>query len=157
MPLDTAQAAARAAEHDLERGEPLLAYNTVQSGLLQWPEHVRLRQLQALALARSGDIARANKILDGLVGEGVEDAETLGLLARTHKDLALLATDAPRRKSHLQAGFDLYDQAYRAAAANDAAAAWYTGINAATMAVLLGDLDRARGSSNTTAPSADAR
>ncbi len=143
--LDSANAAVRAAEHDLERGEPLLAYNTVQSGLQQWPEHIRLRQLQALALARSGDIARANRILDGLVGEGVDDAETLGLLARTHKDLALRATDAPRRRSHLQAGFALYNQAYRAAAANDAAAAWYTGINAATMAVLLGDLEGARG------------
>ena len=142
--LDSADAAVRAAEHDLERGEPLLAYNTAQSGLQQWPEHVRLRQLQALALARSGDIPRANKILDTLAREGAGDAETLGLLARTHKDLALAATDARSRISHLEAGLRLYDQAYRDASGKDAAAAWYTGINAATMAVLLGDLDRAR-------------
>ena len=142
--MDSANAAVRAAEHDLERGEPLLAYNTAQSGLQQWPEDVRLRQLQALALARSGDIPRANKILDTLVREGAGDAETLGLLARTHKDLALAATDARLRTPHLEAGFRLYDQAYRDASGKDAAAAWYTGINAATMAVLLGDLDRAR-------------
>ena len=32
-------------ERLLHRGEPLLAYNTAQTGLEHWPEHVRLAQL----------------------------------------------------------------------------------------------------------------
>ena len=144
MPHDTAEAATADAGLHLERGEPLLAYNAAQTGLQKWPDHARLRQLQALALARSGDIERANTILDKLAGEGMHDAETLGMLARTHKDLALTATGAARRAAHLEAGFRLYERAYRSARSEDAAAASYTGINAATMAVLMGDLDRAR-------------
>jgi len=142
---ESEERAVRAAERLLDRGEPLLAYNEVQTGLQQWPEHARLRQLQALALARSGDIERANRILAKLSDEGVSDAETLGLLARTHKDLALRASDTTKRASHLEAGFRLYEQAYDTARNADAAAdAYYTGINAATMAVLMGDLERAR-------------
>lgn len=142
---DTADAVAAAAEGHLKRGEPLLAYNDVQQGLQQWPEDARLRQLQALALARSGDIARANGILEALARSGAADPETLGMLARTHKDLAMLSADAAARASHLTAGFALYEKAYeRAREEGDAEAAWYTGINAATMAVLSADLERAR-------------
>src|SRR5512135_3073957 len=75
------------AERFLRAGEPLLAYNAVQLGLEKWPTYLRLRQLQSLALARSGAVARANHGLRQLREEGHVDAETLGLLARTHKDL----------------------------------------------------------------------
>jgi hypothetical protein len=144
-PEDTEQSAIALAERSLDRGEPLLAYNAAQAGLQHRPASVRLRQLQALALARSGDVERANQILGALAAEGRDDAETLGMLARTHKDLALGTTDAARRAVHLEAGFALYDRAFESARASNAAAdAIYTGVNAATMAVLLGDLGRAR-------------
>ena len=141
----TADAAVEAADQHLKKGEPLLAYNAVQEALQRWPEHARLRQLQALALARSGDIQRANSVLESLAQAGFEDAETLGLLARTHKDLGLAALDEAPRAHHLAAGFALYERAYdraRREGADDAA--WYTGINAATMAVLRGELATAR-------------
>ena len=142
---ETADAIVAAAEQHLERGEPLLAYNDVQAGMLRWPEHARLRQLQALALARSGDVQRANGILEALVRDGVEDSETLGMLARTHKDLALNTAEPTLRASHLEAGFGLYQRAYESARRDKAIdAAWYTGINAATMALLRGDLARSR-------------
>ena len=51
--LDDAVAACR---RELERGEPLSAYNEAQAALARWPGNARLRQLQALALARSGDV-----------------------------------------------------------------------------------------------------
>ncbi|MGD9407324.1 MAG: hypothetical protein PVG05_04460, partial [Gammaproteobacteria bacterium] len=54
------------AEHFLHAGEPLLAYNEIQQGLETWPESVRLRQLQGLALARSGAMRRANIVLQSL-------------------------------------------------------------------------------------------
>jgi adenylate cyclase len=86
------------AERFLRSGEPLLAYNAVQEGLEKWPTDLRLRQLQSLALARSGAVARANEGLQKLRQEGHVEAETLGLLARTHKDLAASAGDAEGRR-----------------------------------------------------------
>jgi tetratricopeptide (TPR) repeat protein len=139
-------AAVGLAEESLHRGEPVLAYNAAQSGLSQWPGHVRLRQLQGLALARSGDVESANRLLAQLAEEGHGDAETLGMLARTHKDLALAAKSDAMREQHLAAGFRLYARAFEDARRDGSDAdAYYAGINAATMAVLRGKLERARG------------
>jgi hypothetical protein len=140
-----APAATALAEGQLRRGEPLLAYNAAQAGLQRWPDHVRLRQLQALALARSGDVERANQLLAELADEGHGDAETLGMLARTHKDLALAAKDETERNRHLNAGFRLYARAFENARRDGSDAdAYYAGINAATMATLRGERERAR-------------
>jgi len=142
--MDHPEAYVEVADRHLRQGEPLSAYNALQPGLERWPGHTRLRQLQALALARSGDVERANALLDALAREGTDDAETLGMLARTHKDLALRAADS-QRVPHLQSAFDLYDRAYQAARGRgEREAAGYTGINAAAMAALSGDLSRAR-------------
>ena len=133
------------AERLLRQGEPLLAYNVADTGLQRWPGLLRLRQLLALALARSGDLERANRILADLVRSGMDDAETLGVLARTHKDLGMRAADPARRAAHLESAYRLYRQAYASSRQLGAAAdAYYTGINAATVAVLRGELDEAR-------------
>ena len=95
-------------DRHLRQGEPLLAYNAVQEGLALWPQNLRLRQLKGLATARSGDTERANKLLRELADAGHADAETLGILARTHKDLALRASDAAGRGKHLAAAFGIY-------------------------------------------------
>ena len=134
------------AERLLGQGEPLLAYNATDRGLQRWPGQVRLSQLQALALARSGDLERASAILTTLTQSGVDDAETLGVLARTHKDLGMRAGDPGQRAAHLESAFMLYRRAYAASVALGASAsAYYTGINAATVAVLRGEIDEARG------------
>jgi hypothetical protein len=133
------------AERLLGQGEPLLAYNAIDRGLQRWPGQVRLSQLQALALARSGDLERASAILTTLTQSGIDDAETLGVLARTHKDLGMRAADPAQRATHLESAFMLYRQAYAASVALGASAsAYYTGINAATVAVLRGQIDEAR-------------
>ncbi len=143
--FETPDLAVSCAESYLHLGEPVLAYNAAQSGLERWPEHVRLRQLQGLALARSGDVERASELLGRLAAEGRGDVETLGMLARTHKDQALTAKDGTRRRHHLQEAFRLYRQAFDNARRADAAGgAYYAGINAAALAVLRGDLQRAR-------------
>jgi tetratricopeptide (TPR) repeat protein len=143
--MTTAENAVSLAEAHLEKGEPLLAYNVAQGALEEAPAHRRLRQLQALALARSGDVERANSILDALAREGLEDSETLGLLARTHKDLALREADPLERAAHLEACFRIYEHGYRNARRDgDDDAAWYTGINAATVAVLRREVETAR-------------
>jgi class 3 adenylate cyclase len=141
----SAEAACGDAERLLQQGEPLLAYNVLQEALRVWPEHPRLRQLQGLSLSRSGDLEQANRVLADLVSEGRGDAETLGMLARTHKELALLEEDAYSRKSHLIAAYALYHEAYVASQAAGATAdAYHAGINAATVAVLRADLAAAR-------------
>ena len=120
-------------------GEPLLAYNALEIALEVHPNDLRLRQLKGLALARSGALQRANELLAGLRKEGHDDGETLGLLARTHKDLALLVEDASERETHLAAAFEIYSMGYRQSQRRAAIAdAYYTGINAATMALLSG-------------------
>ena len=140
-----AQSAVSEAEKLLRMGEPLLAYNTVQQALADRPGECRLRQLKGLALARSGALRRANEELVSLRDEGCIDGETLGLLARTHKDLGLAATDSATRERHLAAAFEIYATGYRQSDRCGAIAeAYYTGINAATMAFLRGHIERAR-------------
>ena len=134
-----------AVEQWLRQGEPLLAYNVVQTSLHVWPENLRLRQLAGLAIARSGDVERANRLLRELAAEGIADSETLGMLARTHKDLALATDDAACRALHLASAFRIYHQAYESACVNGAGSdARYTGINAAAIAVLQGEVATAR-------------
>ncbi len=135
-----------AAEKFLHMGEPLLAYNELQQALEEDPGNFRLRQLKGLALARSGALRRANDVLTALREEGCTDAETMGPLARTHKDLALSATDTVSREQHLVAAFEIYQQAYRDAVSRDLVdEAYYTGINAATIELLRHHVERARG------------
>ena len=89
------------AEKLLAMGEPLLAYNVLETALSDCPTNLRLRQLKGLSLARSGALERANVVLSELRHEGHNDGETLGLLARTHKDLGINSRDERRRRHHL--------------------------------------------------------
>lgn len=135
LPLEAHQ---KLGECVLRRGAPLVAYDVFAEGLARWPADVRLRQLMALALARSGATQRANDILTALAAEGHSDEETLGILARTHKDLAEQASDETERKRQLRLACEGYERAYRATRG------YWTGINAATMATLLGDREKGR-------------
>jgi class 3 adenylate cyclase/tetratricopeptide (TPR) repeat protein len=121
----------------LKMGEPLFAYDVLREGLNLWPADVRLRQLQALALARSGVTRRANDILIQLHDEGHSDEETLGVLARTYKDLWTQSTDEQERLEQLQLAYRFYNEAH------ERSSGYYSGINAATMALLLGRRERA--------------
>ena len=46
-------------QHLLDLGEPLMVYDIITEGPKSWPQNGRLRQLQALALLRSGAIQQA--------------------------------------------------------------------------------------------------
>ena len=129
--------AAKVAEERLHEGEPLIAYDTATEALKRSPADVRLRQLQGLALARSGASQRAIEILKQLHQEGQTDEETLGMLGRAHKDLAANAADASEREIHLRESASTYAQAYAQSGG------YWTGINAATMSLLTGDADTA--------------
>ena len=61
------------------------------------------------------------------------DEETLGMFARTEKDLALRASSSEQRDSHLRRCTAAYADAYRLTGG------YWTGINAATLALISGD------------------
>jgi Adenylate cyclase, family 3 (some proteins contain HAMP domain) len=124
-------------ERVLAHGEPLLAYDVVTAGLAAWPKDTRLRQLQGLALARSGATERASAILEELRKEGQSAEETLGMLARTYKDLAAGASSAAQRTKFLRRAAEIYGEAYRKSGG------YWTGINAATTSLLIGQKNRA--------------
>lgn len=121
----------------LKSGAALVAYDTFAEGLRQFPNDTRLRQQLALSLARTGASRRANGILQDLVREGHRDEETLGLLARTHKDLAAGDGNPRERREHLQRAYERYRDAY------ELTGGYWSGINAATMALLLDDRESA--------------
>ena len=123
----------------LKLGEPLLAYDVLTEGLRNKPTDVELRQMLALALARSGATQRANSILTLLRDEGHRDEETLGILARTHKDLWMLAPTKAEATRQLKLAHKFYHEAY------ELNRGYYSGINAATLALLIGKEDEAKG------------
>ena len=125
-------------ERVLAQGEPLLAYDVVSAGLEIWPRDVRLRQLQGLALSRSGATERANTVLENLRREEETGEETLGMLGRTYKDLAATAATRKQRNEFLKRAAETYTQAY------EATDGYWTGINAATMNLLIGETERAQ-------------
>jgi class 3 adenylate cyclase len=120
----------------LQIGEPLFAYDVAAEGVRKFPKNAELRQLLALALARSGAPGSANTLLTELYAEGHRDEETVGLLARTHKDLAREAGGS-REAQHLRKAFDFYAEAYHTTGG------YWSGLNAATLALLLGERERA--------------
>jgi len=124
-------------ERILAQGEPLLAYDVISAGLTTWPKDIRLRQLQGLALARSGATERANAILEDLRREVQTSEETLGMLGRTYKDLARTAASPDARIQYLKRAAETYGEAYRMSVG------YWSGINAATMNLLIGEKDRA--------------
>jgi class 3 adenylate cyclase/tetratricopeptide (TPR) repeat protein len=125
------------AQHVMRLGEPLLAYDIVAEGLKLWPAETRLRQLMALALLRSGAVQQALELLQKLVDEENRDEETLGLLARAHKDCANRATDPEDAARQWKLAYELYASAY------DRTRGYWSGINAATIARYLNDKEQA--------------
>jgi class 3 adenylate cyclase/tetratricopeptide (TPR) repeat protein len=135
LPLDEYQ---RLAEGMLDLQEPLLAFDIASEGLKNWPTNVRLRQLRALALARRGSPEEAERILSALVDEGHLDHETLGMRARVLKDYGLRASSPAERERLLRMARDSYQDAWRSPAE------YWTGINAATLSLLLGETEHAK-------------
>jgi class 3 adenylate cyclase len=127
LALDTYRSLGKAAN---DNGEALLAYDVSREGLATWTGDKELRQVMALALARMGSTELARDLLIQIRDEGHNDAETVGLLARTYKDLWLRSGSTQDLKAafnEYSKGFDLPGKPY------------WMGINAATLAFALKD------------------
>ena len=114
-------------------GQVMFAHDVLQEGLRYFPDHIRLTQLFALALIKCGFIGRAKELLIDLVEKGHKDEETLGILGRVYKDMWLLSGGNLENSAFLQQSRDLYLEAFRRNRG------YYSGINAASMSLMLGD------------------
>ena len=119
----------------LSAGEFLAAYDAAREAIEAHPEDDWLQQRMALALAQMGSSTRAQAILNSLAAKDPANRETLSILGRTYKDqwCADPADDRYLRKS-----FDCYNRAFEIQPAES-----YPGINAATIAFLLKETDKA--------------
>jgi tetratricopeptide (TPR) repeat protein len=140
LPWDTSSATACKAAEGLTRlGRDDEAIRMLERVTERFPRAVRPKQLRALALARKGDYATAQDIVGELYARGERDPETLGIYARTWMD-RYYATQ-PRNITFIKRSRDLYLEAFNLATDDS-----YTGINAASKSVLVGereDLERA--------------
>lgn len=99
-----------------------------------FPRSIRPQQLKGLALAREGNWRSAHQLLGELAALGERDPETLGILARTWRDRYAQSGDL----LHLGKARNLYAEAFTSTPSD-----YYTGINAASNSLLLGDRDAA--------------
>lgn len=126
-------------ERLVSAGENLIACDMASDGLLRWPGDIRLRQLKAIALSRSGASLRGLKLVRELEEEGHVDQETIGMLGSISKDLWTHEIDPVRRDSLLASARDYYLMAYNLPDGD-----YWSGINAATLALIAGDETLAR-------------
>jgi class 3 adenylate cyclase len=134
------------AQRMLTAEAPLLALEVARNGLESFPNSRQLKQLKVLGLARTGDIELAQElileVLRELRGAQYSDKnvlqEILGLMARLSKDRGLATSDSNARREILTQACNAYGDAYRITNG------YWTGINEASLATLIGDPVRAR-------------
>jgi tetratricopeptide (TPR) repeat protein len=108
------------------------AIELLETAIHEFPKSLRPRQLNGLALARSGRWREAKAALGELYELGERDPETVGLYARTWMD----SFEATRNELHLRRSRDLYAEAFEASPTN-----YYVGINAAAKSIFLHEMD----------------
>ena len=119
----------------LSAGEFLTAYDAARATIENHPDDDWLQQRMALALAQMGSSRRAQDILNLLVAKDPTNRETLSILGRTYKDQWCAS---PEKEHYLRQAFDCYNRAFEVPPADS-----YPGINAATIAFLLKETDKA--------------
>lgn len=120
----------------LSAGEFLMAYDAAGAAVDEFhPDDDWLKQRMALALAQMGSATRAQAILTPLAAKDPPNRETLSILGRTYKDQWCAN---PANKHPLRQSFDCYNRAFEIDPPD-----FYPGINAATVAFLLGETDKA--------------
>lgn len=125
----------------LSNGTPVAAMDVLHQGLKLYPNDLILNQLHGLALARMGDPRKANKVLKK-AAERLREApnaspevieEVLGVLASTYKDLGLRVDSKTEQSQYFDSALETYARAY------ELTGRYWTGINEATMALLVDD------------------
>lgn len=131
----TASLACKTAEGLIKLGKEDEAIDMLGQIEKDFPKSIRPKQLKALALARRGknnDLDDAQDILGELYALNHLDPETLGIYGRTWMDRYKLSGNT----NELRQSRNYYAEAYEKAPDD-----YYTGINAATKSILLGEAD----------------
>jgi class 3 adenylate cyclase/tetratricopeptide (TPR) repeat protein len=121
-------------EDRINNGLLFESFNRIVNAMKTFPDSVRLRQLRGLTLARLGQTLQARNTLEELYQEGHRDSETMGLLARVYKDLYRKNNDP----LYASLSKEIYYDNYRTNKSH------YTGINAASMSLILGEKSQAQ-------------
>ncbi|MBL6988252.1 MAG: DUF4071 domain-containing protein [Bacteriovoracaceae bacterium] len=121
-------------EELLRTGKPLMAHDLFDEISRNFPEATRPRQLKAMALTRLGMTERANDYLTSLFELGDDSERTLGLLAKTHKELWKKSQNSSNPSDeHLKKAHKYYLMAYEKKRGT------WTGINVAWTLIHLGE------------------
>jgi class 3 adenylate cyclase len=116
-------------------GQVMFAHDVFREGMQYFPDNLRLMQLFALSSIKCGFLGKARELLSGLVKKGHQDEETLGILGRVYKDMWLLSGRDSKSSLFLQHSRNLYLRAFKKNRG------YYSGINAASLSLMLGDND----------------
>jgi tetratricopeptide (TPR) repeat protein len=110
------------------------ARTVLKRALLLFPQSVRAKQLEGLALRRLKRFQEAVDVLSELKAAGHQDPETLGILAAARDGLF----QETGKMLHLRNARELYRSAFQGDPKD-----YYTGINAASKSLFLGEPDEA--------------
>ncbi|HWF25690.1 MAG TPA: adenylate/guanylate cyclase domain-containing protein [Solirubrobacteraceae bacterium] len=130
-----------AAVRDAERrGELLSAFDLAERGLLEHPDDAWLGHRAVLALARAGATEQAERRFSeyGLDALADGDEDIAALRARIAKDVALATADGEQRRHQAARAADAYAEVFARTGG------YYPAINAATLSLVSGELERAR-------------
>ena len=119
------------------RGELLTAFDLAERGLAEHPDDLWLKHRAVLALARAGATVEAARRFEEYGLAGVQDEDIAALHARIFKDLALASEGGEQRREAAHAA-NLYGAVFARTGG------YYPAVNAATMRLVAGDLDRAQ-------------
>jgi len=120
-----------AAQGLISMGEYEVALNVLKHAYAYFPKSIRARQLEGLALRRLKRYHDAIGVLSELKADGHQDPETMGILGAAWDGLY----QQSGKILHLRRSRELYRTAFQADPKD-----YYTGINAATKSLFLGEL-----------------
>jgi tetratricopeptide (TPR) repeat protein len=128
----------------LKQGHPTLALEVAARGLDEkaYPNDHELLYCRALALVNSGNPTRADRFVRELIALGdlplAIQSDALSLAGRIRKDLAARSADRSICANRLRDAFGFYEKAFELSEDT------FPGINAATLALLAGEVARSR-------------
>lgn len=118
-------------------GQTMFCHDVLKDGLRCFPDHPRLTQLTSLSLIKSGFLLSARGLLTAMVKRGHLDEETLGILGRVYKEMWLIEGGGAADHPHLAKSRELYLGAFTRSRGS------YSGINAASLSMIMGDRAKA--------------
>lgn len=124
----------------IAQGRPLLAYDLSKRWLAAHANDEELQLRNARALRRCGALVAALQMLDSMGDALDDDGERRGLRAAVHKEMFARASTNGAALEHLRHSQRLYQDVFE----ESGGVKYWHGINAATLAFLLGRVETAR-------------